>query len=110
MIFQLLDGNIPPLYGVASRAVRSHLPLVNIGVAVLAILSRIGEYGLDVALHALHLFVHTTKGILCIVVTKLQNGPDGFPACSGVAVFARNSKDPMRTSSVLPLGRRIRST
>jgi hypothetical protein len=58
VIFHLLDGDIPALNGVALRAVRAHFSLVNVGVAILAILADVGEYRLDMALHALHLFVH----------------------------------------------------
>ena len=99
MIFHLLDGNIPPLDGVASRTIRSHLPLVNIGMAVLTILTRVGKHRLDVALAALHLFVHAAQGILCLVVIEFGDGADGTPAGSGVAVFAGNRERTVRTSS-----------
>ena len=58
VILHLLDGNIPALNGVALRAVRAHFSLVDVGMAILAILADIGKDGLDVALHALHLLVH----------------------------------------------------
>lgn len=105
VIFHLLDGDIPPLYGVASRAIRAHLSLVNIGMAVLTILSCVGEHGLDVALRASHFFVHATEGILGLVVVELRNGADGPPARSRVAVLARNRERPVRTASALSLGR-----
>ena len=58
VIFYLLDRDIPALNGVALRAVCSHFSLVNVGVAILAILADVGKDGLAVALHALHFFVH----------------------------------------------------
>jgi hypothetical protein len=90
VIFYLLDGIVPALNGVALRAVGAHLPLVNVNVTILAVLPYVGEHGLDVALRALHFFVHAAQGVLGLVVVKLWNGSDGAPACCGVAVFARN--------------------
>jgi hypothetical protein len=58
VIFHLLDGDIPALNGVALRAVRAHFSLVNVSVAILAILANVREDRLDVALRALHFFVH----------------------------------------------------
>jgi hypothetical protein len=60
VIFYLLDRDIPALNGVAPRAVCPHFSLVNVGVAILAILADVGKDWLAVALHALHLFVHAS--------------------------------------------------
>jgi len=60
VILHLLDGNIPALNGVAPRAVCPHFSLVDVGMAILAIFADIGKDGLDVALHALHFFVHAS--------------------------------------------------
>ena len=110
VLLYLLDGNIPALDGVALRAIRAHLPLVNIGVTIRAILPRVGEHRFDVALRALHLFVHATKGILGLIVVKLRNGANGPPTRGRVAVFARNRERSVRTPGALPLGRGIRCT
>lgn len=103
VIFHLLDGDIPALNGVALCAVRAHFSLVDVGVAVLAILSDVGKDGLAVALHALHLFMHAAKRILGFVVIELRHGADRPPARSVVAVLARNRKWSVRTSRGLTL-------
>jgi hypothetical protein len=108
VIFYLLDGIVPALNGVALRTVGAHLPLVNVGVTILTVLPYVSEHGLDVALRALHFFVHAAQGVLGFVVVKLRNGADGAPACRGVTVFARNGQGAMRTSSSLPLGQGCR--
>jgi hypothetical protein len=72
VFFNLLDGHIPSEDGVALRAIRTHLPPVNIGVTILTVLARVREYRLDVALGALHLLVHTAKWILSLVVIELR--------------------------------------
>jgi hypothetical protein len=77
-------------------------------VTILAVLPYVGEHGLDVALRALHFFVHATQGILGLVVIELRNSADGTPGCSGVAIFAGNREGAMRTSSSLPLRQRCR--
>jgi len=38
VILNLLNGIVPTKNGVATRAVRAHFPLVNIGVAILTFL------------------------------------------------------------------------
>lgn len=105
VLLHLLDGDIPALNGVAARAIRAHLPLVDIGVTILAVLARIGEHWLAVALRALHLFVHAAKGILGLIVVELGNGANGTPARGGMTVLTRNRERSMRTPSGLPLER-----
>ena len=43
MLLNLLNGDIPSTDGVALLTIRSQLPLVNVGVAILATLSNVGE-------------------------------------------------------------------
>ena len=103
MVFHLLHGNIPTLDRVALRAIRTHLPLVNIGVAILAILADIGEYRFEMALRTIHLLVHAAEGILGLVVVELWNRTDGTPTRSRMAVFTGNRERPVRTSCRVPL-------
>ena len=103
MIFHLLDGDIPALNSVALSAVRAHFSLVDVGVAILAILADVGKDWLAVALHALHLFVHAAKRILGLVVIELRHSADGAPTRGVVTVFTRNRKRSVRTSGYLPL-------
>jgi hypothetical protein len=74
-------------------------------VAVLAILSHVGENWLDVALRALHFFVHAAQGILRPVVVEFRNRADGSPSRGRMAVFAGDRQGAVRTSSALPLRR-----
>ena len=106
----MLNGDVPPLNGVALSAVRAHFPLVDVGVAVLAILGDVGEDRLDVALHTLHFFVHAPKRVLSLVVIEFRHGTDRTPARGRVTVFTRNGKRTVRTTSGLPLGFGQRST
>ncbi len=102
----LLNCNIPSLDGMAFGAVRAHLPLVNVGVAILAILTGVGEDRLRVALGALHFFVHPAERITGFIMVELGDSADGTPACGGMAVLARNSQEAVRTAGVTPLPRR----
>ena len=106
VILHLLHGDIPALHRVAIRAIRAHLVLVHVGVAVPAILGYIGENRFHVALRALHFLVHAAQRIFSFAVVKLRNCFDGPPGCRGMAVLTRNCKRSVRTTAVLPLRRR----
>jgi hypothetical protein len=105
VIFDLLDSDTPALNRVALRAVCAHFSLVNVSVAILAILADVGKDWLAMTLCALHLFVHAAKRIFGLVVIELRHGADGPPTRSVVAVLTRNRKWPMRTSGGLTLRR-----
>jgi len=80
VIAHLLHGDVPTLHRVALRAVRPHLTTVNVGVAIGAIFAHVREYGLCVALRALHFFVLPAKRIFGFVVIEFGNRADGSPA------------------------------
>jgi hypothetical protein len=90
VILDLLDSNIPTLDGVALGAVRAHLALVHVSVAVLTLLAHVGKDWLYVALRAWHFFVHATQGVLGFVVIELWIGPNRLPTRRSVTVLARN--------------------
>jgi hypothetical protein len=92
MIFELLDGDVPALHGVALRAVGAHLSLVDVIMTILAVLADVGENGFDVALRAGNFFVHSTKGVFGFVVVELRDCADGSPGLCGVAVFTLDGK------------------
>jgi len=102
----LLHSHIPPLNGVALGAIRAHLTIVHINVAVFAILAHVGENRLYVALLAFHLFVHAAQRILRLTMIKLGNGANGPPGRSCMAVFARDRQRSVRTLSCLLLRQR----
>ena len=107
VILHLLHGDIPALHCVTLRAIRPHLALMHVGVAVLTILGYIGENRFHMALRALHFLVHATQRIVSLVVVELENRTNRPPPRCGVAILARNREFPVRTScSFLPLVRR----
>lgn len=103
VILDLLHGNVPPLNGVTLGAIGTHLPAVNVLVAIHAILAHVGENRLHVTLHTRNLFMHSAQRIFCFVVIKFGNGPDGAPARRGVTVFTRNGQGAVRTLSAFLL-------
>ena len=109
VILNLLNGIVPTKNGVTLRAIRAHLALVNVGVAILTILPHIREYRFYVALCALHFLVHAAQRIVRFVVIKFGNRANGAPARSGVAVLARNRERSVRTTSAALLTVRKRS-
>ena len=85
-----LDGDSPSHHGVALLALRTHLPAVDVGVTVGALLPDIGEHRLAVALRASDVLVHPAQRVARGAVVELGIVPDRFPAGERVAVLARN--------------------
>ena len=106
VILELLDSDIPTLHSVTFGAARAHLPLVNIGMTVLAIFSYVRKNWFNVALRALHFLMHAAQWIFGFVVVKFRVRADGTPSGGGVAVFTRYGESAVRTSSS-PLLRRL---
>ena len=104
VILHLLYRDIPALHRVALLAIRSHLPPVNVRVAIRAILPHVGEHRLYVALHTFHLFVHASQRIGGFIVVELGSGFDRTPSTRGVAVFARHIQRAVGTALGLVLG------
>ena len=98
VVLYLLHGNVPSLHRVALRAVRPHLSSVDVIVAILAILTHVGEDRFHVALCALHFFVHAPQRIFGLVVIELGDRLDGPPGRGGVAVLARGRERAVRTA------------
>ena len=86
----------PAVHGMAPLALRSHLAAVNVGMAVGALASDVGEHGVAVALHAGHVFVHATQGIARFVVVEFWNAPDRLPSGKRVTVLAGNAEIAVR--------------
>ncbi len=82
----------------ALRAIFPKLRLVNIGMAVSALLSHVGEYRLGMALRAGHTLVHATKRKSRLIVIKLGHAADGLPSTEGMAILTRNIKRPVRAA------------
>jgi hypothetical protein len=65
---------------VALLAIRAHLALMNVGVAVCALRAHIGENHLGVALSACHSFMQAAQRVLGGVVIEFRDGSNRFPA------------------------------
>jgi hypothetical protein len=100
VILHLLHGDIPALDGMALLAIRSHLPLVNIGVAIRTVLPNVGECRLDVAQNTVHLLVHAPQRILGLVVIELKNLTDTLPTRGGMTILTGKGNRAVRVSSL----------
>lgn len=97
VLLDLLNRDLPSTDRMTLLAVSSQLPLVNVGMAILAALSHIGENGFDVTLRASDGLVHATQGISRLVVIEFRNGADRRPPVRGVTVLAWNIQVSVRT-------------
>jgi len=97
VIFNLLDGYVPPLNGVTLCTVGTHLSAVNVLVAIRAILAYVGENRLHVTLHTGNFFMHSAEWILCFVVIEFGDRTNGAPASGGMTVLTGNGQRTMRT-------------
>jgi len=91
MLLYVLNGDLPSTDGVTLLAVRAQLPLVNVGVAILAALSNVSENRPDVTFSATHRLMHAAQRIFCLVVIEFRNSSDRFPCARRVAVLTRNA-------------------
>lgn len=85
VLLYVLDGNLPPFYGVALFTFRAHLPAMDVGVAVGAFVPHVGKDHLDVTLGAGDRCVHAAQGVCSLAVVKVGDGPNGLPAQAGMA-------------------------
>jgi hypothetical protein len=92
VLLHIFNSDGPSADGVTLLAIRAQLTLVNIGVAVLAALTDIGENHLHVTLDASDAGVHAPQRIARLVVVELGNSADRPPAIRGVAVLAWDSQ------------------
>lgn len=82
----------------ALLAIRSHLPAVDVRVAIRAVLSHIREYRLCMAFHALHFFVHSSQRVICLVVVEFRDSADGTPTRRRVTVLTWDSQCAVRAA------------
>lgn len=96
VILHLLDSNVPALNRVTLRAIRSHLPPMNILVAIGAILPHVFEDRLHMALLARHLLVQPTQWIVRFVVIEFRHRAYGAPAGRSMTVLTGYVERPVR--------------
>lgn len=97
VLLHLPNRDLPSPDGVALRAIRTQLPPMNVGVAILATLSNIGENRPDVTLSAVHCLVQPAQRIFRLVVIEFRSATDWFPCAGCVAVLTRYAQVSVRT-------------
>ena len=91
VILHGLHRHAPAANRVAPLAIASHLPPVNVRMAVGALHPDVGEGKPGVALPAAHRLVHSPQRVPRLIVIEVGIGPYRSPARLGVAVFARDA-------------------
>ena len=99
VLLDLLHRDLPSPNRVALFAVRTQLPLMNVGVAILAALSHIREDWFHVALYATHSLMHSAQWVARLIVIKFGHCADWPPRACGVAVLAWHRQISVRASS-----------
>ena len=100
VLVDLLHRNLPTFHAVTLLTICAELALVDVGVAVGALLSHIRENRLDVALRAGHSLMHSPQWIASLVMVELGYAADRLPSAQGVAVLARSIQGAVRTTAV----------
>ncbi len=108
VILDLLRRNLPAKNAVALCTVRAHLPAVDVSVTILAVFPDIRKHRFDMALRALHFFVHPAKRILRLVVIELRNRTNRAPSRGRVAILARYGQSSVGAARAFLLRIRVR--
>ncbi len=95
-----LYGTRPALNVVALLALRAHLAPMDIGVAVRAFVSDLGEDRIHVTLRARDALVHASEREVRLTVIELGDVADRLPPGEGVAILTRDIKRSVRTTRV----------
>ena len=90
VIANRLDRCRPALHVVALLTFRSHLAAMNVGVAVSALVTHVGENRAGVTLGAGYASMHTAQRESRAAMIELRNVADRLPTGERVAVLARN--------------------
>ena len=90
VLVDLLDRNLPALYAVALLAIGAELALVDVGMAIGALLAHIRKYRFDVALGTGDSLMHTAQRVTGLVMVELGHVADRLPSAEGVAILAGN--------------------
>ena len=101
VLIDVVDRNLPASIAVASVTLRGVPPPVDIGVAVLALVVRLGEDQVGMAIRAADFRMHPAQRKTCLAVIKLGNRSNRCPSLGRVAILARNIQGPMWTVGFL---------
>ena len=90
MLIDVVDGDLPPGVAVARVTLRGIPTPVNIGVAVLALVVRLGENQVGMTIRAADFRVQSAQRKACLAVIKLGNRSNRRPPLRRVAILARD--------------------
>jgi hypothetical protein len=99
VLLDLLHRYLPPSNCVALFTIRSQLPLMDVCVAVLALLAHIRKDRLRVTLYAAHTLMHSAQWVPRPIVIKFGHCADWSPRACGVAVLAWHRQISVRAAS-----------
>lgn len=91
VLVDLLHRDLPSLDAVTLLTICTELALVNVGVAIRALVAHVGEYGFDVTLRATDPLMHAPQGETGLVMVVLRHAANRLPSAQGVAILARNT-------------------
>ena len=100
-----LNRHLPALHVVATFAVCTHLPVMDVGVTIPAPGAGIGKNRFRVTLRARQVFVHTQQREAGFTVIKFRNSAYRFPSENGVAILARAVQVGVRTARIATVPR-----
>ena len=108
-----MNGHFPAVDPVAEVALRSILPSVQIGVAILAVATHVGKNRIDVTLLARQVRVHAAQGVPGSAVIEIRLAANRPPGRGTVTLLTSYVQHAMRTVNRssgrgLGLGRRGR--
>lgn len=101
VLIDLLYRNLPAANRVAGLAVLTHLVLVDVGMAVGALVADVGEHHLGVAGGTGHALMHTAQRIARPIVIKFRHRTNRLPAVDRVAVLAGDIQVAVRAMRAL---------
>jgi hypothetical protein len=107
MLLQPLRLDAPPFYRVAILTFGAELPAMNIGMAIRAAGTDVGEDQAGVALRAAHFFMHPAERVTRAIVIKFGDAADWLPTCVRMAIFAGDGDGAVWIASGFLIGLRL---
>lgn len=96
MLVDRLDQNLPAAHPMAEVALRSILPPMEVGMAILTFARHIREYPVDMAFLAANVEVKAAQRIPGLAVIEIRLRPNRFPGRGGMTLLASNLHRAMR--------------
>jgi hypothetical protein len=96
MLIDVVDRHLPSGVAMTEITLRGIFPPVDIGVTVLTLIARFGEYQVCVTILTANALVHSTQSKAGLPVVELENVPKRFPTLRGMAILAGSLQRPVR--------------